>query len=79
MKKCILCSQEAMGMQDSGWWIDHRTHMLHHGTHCFPCDREIEAMAVWRGHALLLSSDTDCLSLWDEEGLIRLEKHREPT
>ena len=61
-------------MQASDWWIDHAAHTLHHRDCSFPCRRDIEAMAVWRGHALLLSSDTDCLSLWDAEGLVRLTR-----
>lgn len=58
-------------MQDSTWWVDNAAHRLHCGGCSFPCDRDVEALAVWQGHALLLSSDTDCLSLWDAEGLIR--------
>jgi len=58
-------------MPESGWWVDHAAHILHGGDTAYPCDRDVEAMAVWAGHALLLSSDTDCLSLWDSEGLIR--------
>lgn len=58
-------------MGQSGIWVDHTAHLLHFGGHHYPCDRDIEALALWRGHALLLSSDTDCLSLWDSEGLIR--------
>ena len=51
--------------------VDNEAHVLHFGERAFPCDRDVEAVKRWRGHALLLSSDTDCLSLWDEEGLIR--------
>ena len=51
--------------------VDNDTHVLHFRGCDFPCDRDIEAAKPWNGHALLLSSDTDCLSLWDEEGLIR--------
>ncbi len=58
-------------MQDLDLWVDNAAHSLHHGGRVFPCDRDIEALASWKGHALLLSSDTDCLSLWDSEGLIR--------
>lgn len=61
-------------MHDSGWWVDHAAHELHRGDRTFPCSREIEAMAVWADHALLLSSDTDCLSLWDAEGLVRVAR-----
>ena len=61
-------------MRESDWWIDHAAHMLHHGSLSFPCSRDIEAMAVWENCALLLSSDTDCLSLWDEEGLARIAR-----
>lgn len=52
-------------------WVDNAAHRLHHCGSCLPCDRDVEALAVWQGHALLLSSDTDCLSLWDEDGIIR--------
>lgn len=58
-------------MQDLDLWVDNAAHLLHHGGRVFPCDRDIEALASWKGHALLLSSDTDCLSLWDSEGLVR--------
>lgn len=58
-------------MQNADWWVDNAAHLLHHDGRAFPCDRDVEAMAVWNGHALLLSSDTDCLSIWDGEGLIR--------
>lgn len=58
-------------MRESGWWVDNAAHELHHGGCVFPCDRDVEAIAFWSGHALLLSSDTDCLSLWDTEGLVR--------
>ena len=61
-------------MHDAGWWIDHAAHMLHHGESAFSCSRELEAMAVWEDHALLLSSDTDCLSLWDAHGLVQLAR-----
>lgn len=52
-------------------WVDHGAHLLHLGGHCFPCDRDVEALLPWNGYALLLSSDTDCLSLWDKDGLMR--------
>lgn len=32
------------------------------------CPRGIEALSLWRGHALLLSSDTDCLTLYAPDG-----------
>ena len=60
-----------MGLQEPDWWVDDRAHMLHHGERTFPCDRNIESLAVWKGCALLLSSDTDCLSLWDMDGPVR--------
>lgn len=53
-------------------WVDDAAHMLHWDEQSFPCDRNIEAALPWNNHALLLSSDTDCLSLWDKSGLIRL-------
>lgn len=54
--------------------VDNEAHLLHFGERTFPCDRDVEAIARWRDHALLLSSDTDCLSLWDADGLIRLAR-----
>lgn len=56
------------------WRIDHNAHELHYRDRTFPCDRCVEAMALWQDHALLLSSDTDCLSLWDAEGLVRIAR-----
>ena len=56
------------------WRIDHDAHELHYRDRTFPCDRCVEAMALWQDHALLLSSDTDCLSLWDAEGLVRIAR-----
>lgn len=54
--------------------VDNVTHTLHLRGQAFPCDRDVEAALPWKDHALLLSSDTDCLSLWDCEGLIRLTR-----
>lgn len=61
-------------MPEPDWWIDHDAHELHFKSRTFPCDRDVEAMALWADHALLLSSDTDCLSLWDAEGLVRVAR-----
>lgn len=61
-------------MREALWWVDDARHELHHGGSVFPCDRCIEALALWQGQALLLSSDTDCLSLWDGDGLVRLTR-----
>ena len=58
-------------MGKSAWRVDNEKHLLHVGGRAFRCDRDVEALRRWKNHALLLSSDTDCLSLWDEEGLIR--------
>lgn len=58
-------------MQESGLWVDNALHRLHMDGYGFPCDRDVEALALWNAHPLLLSSDTDCLSLWDRHGLIR--------
>lgn len=58
-------------MRKSDVWVDNAAHLLYLDGQVFHCDREVEALALWNGHALLLSSDTDCLSLWDSEGLIR--------
>lgn len=54
--------------------VDNEAHVLHFDGHAFPCDRDVEAVKRWQDHALLLSSDTDCLSLWDTEGLVRLAR-----
>ena len=56
------------------WWVDDAAHMLHFGGQAFPCDRDVEAALSWREYVLLLSSDTDSLSLWDCEGLVRLTR-----
>ncbi|MBQ7138549.1 MAG: hypothetical protein IJO39_06120 [Clostridia bacterium] len=58
-------------MQHAVFRVDNAAHLLHFGGRAFPCDREIVAAHPWKGHALLLSADTDCLSLWDADGLIR--------
>ena len=58
-------------MGESAWRVDNEQHLLHIGGRSFRCDRDIEATAAWKDHVLLLSSDTDCLSLWDREGMIR--------
>ena len=55
----------------SRWRLDNTAHLLNFGGRAFPCDREIAAARPWQGHALLLSADTDCLALWDADGLIR--------
>ena len=55
-------------------WVDDAAHMLHLDDQSFPCDRNIEALLPWNGHALLLSSDTDSLTLWDRDGLTRLAR-----
>ena len=51
--------------------VDNAAHLLLHAGRILPCDRDVEALRPWQGHALLLSSDTDCLSLWDGDGLVR--------
>lgn len=58
-------------MQHADFWVDDAAHLLHYGSRAFTCDREIVASYSWKNHALLLSADTDCLSLWDADGLIR--------
>ncbi len=58
-------------MGHADFWVDDAAHLLHLGGRAFPCDREIVASARWKEYALLLSADTDCLSLWDAEGLVR--------
>ena len=63
-----------MGVGDLAWRVDNEAHLLHIGGRAFRCDRDVEALRRWKNHALLLSSDTDCLSLWDEEGMIRLAR-----
>lgn len=54
--------------------VDDTAHVLHFRGREFPCDRDVEAVARWQDQALLLSSDTDCLSLWDADGLVRLTR-----
>ncbi len=54
--------------------VDNDAHVLHFDGQDFPCDRDVEAVQRWKDHALLLSSDTDCLSLWDGQGLVRLAR-----
>lgn len=58
-------------MQHAIFRVDNAAHLLYFGGRAFPCDREIVAAQQWKDHALLLSADTDCLSLWDADGLIR--------
>ncbi len=48
--------------------VDNAAHLLWHRGRSLPCDREIEALALWQGHVLTLSSDTDCLSIADKDG-----------
>ena len=61
-------------MQKTDLWVDNRAHLLHLGDQTFSCDRDVEAVLPWHDQALLLSSDTDCLSLWDADGLLRLTR-----
>ena len=58
-------------MQHATFRVDNAAHLLYFGGRAFPCDREIVSFHPWNTHALLLSADTDCLSLWDADGLIR--------
>ena len=58
-------------MGHADFWVDDAAHLLHLGGCTFPCNREIVASARWKEYVLLLSADTDCLSLWDVEGLVR--------
>lgn len=58
-----------MGQPDL--WVDHTLHLLHFDGSVFPCDRDVEALARWQDCALLLSSDTDCVALFDRDGLVR--------
>lgn len=57
----IAPSSEALAV------VDNAAHQLWHGQ-TLACPREIEALALWRDHALLLSSDTDSLSVADRDG-----------
>ena len=52
-------------------WVDPAANLLHLDGHTYPCDRDIVALALWQECALLLSADTDCLALWDRDGLVR--------
>ena len=54
--------------------VDNASHTLYFRDKTFPCDRDIEVALLWREYALTLSSDTDCLSLWDMDGLVRLAR-----
>lgn len=54
-----------------GTAVDNAAHLLLHAGRLLSCDRDIEALLPWHRHALLLSSDTDCVSLWDGKGLVR--------
>lgn len=51
--------------------LDDGAHQLWHGGRVLPCDREVAALSLWQGHALVLSGDTDCLSLADGDGWLR--------
>ena len=61
-------------MQHATFRVDNAAHLLYFGGRAFPCDREVVAAHPWKGHAMLLSADTDCLSLWDMDGLVRLTR-----
>lgn len=61
-------------MLEPEWRVDHSAHELHYKGRVFPCDRDIEAIEIWEDYALLLSSDTDCLSLWGADGLVRIAR-----
>ncbi len=54
--------------------VDNAAHLLYFRNQVFPCDRDVEAALPWQEYALTLSSDTDCLKLWDEQGLVRLAR-----
>ena len=60
--------------EDRDLHVDNVTHRLYFHSQEFPCDRDIEVALPWHDCALTLSSDTDCLNLWDEQGLIRLAR-----
>lgn len=47
--------------------VDNAAHQLWHGQ-TLPCPRDVEALALWQEHALILSSDTDSLSIADRDG-----------
>lgn len=46
---------------------DNTAHLLYHGK-LLACPRDVEALTLWREYALLLSSDTDTLSIADRDG-----------
>ncbi len=48
--------------------IDDDAHLLWLDGLLLPCDRDVEALKLWHGHALVLSSNTDCLSVADRDG-----------
>lgn len=48
--------------------VDNDAHLLWYSGILLPCAREIEALCLWQGYALVLSGDTDCLSIADPDG-----------
>lgn len=46
--------------------VDNAAHLLWHGQ-ALPCPRDVEALALWQGYTLILSSDTDSLSIADRD------------
>ena len=59
---------------ESNLHVDNVAHQLYFRDQVFPCDRDVEIALPWQEYALTLSSDTDCLKLWDQQGLVRLAR-----
>lgn len=48
--------------------VDNAAHLLWHQGALLPCPREVTALHLWQQYALVLSSDTGCLSIADRDG-----------
>lgn len=48
--------------------VDNRAHLLWHADTLIPCPHDVEALQLWQNYALVLSSNTDCLSIASADG-----------
>lgn len=48
--------------------VDNAAHLLWHAGQLLPCPHDVEALLLWQGNALVLSSNTDCISIADDAG-----------